>query len=525
MKKTLTTLAALAACAGTQLFAQNAKTDVVSFSLTTYAQSSVSTSPTVRNAGLWSQGPQYYKTANGKLNTTGVLQAIAIVLHGTPGYYSKFSNPQLVLVQGELTGFFGYPYVATLDDTDTTDGDNIRFAEGRNMTNNPIDGALPPGHNQPWGQFFVQGNDTKGNATLCENVSFFFAIQVQECYDCFYLNSFISDATFTFTQQKGPPCCAGSAVTKGSGTDKYYMTLQFDNTINNPYLNPTNFISVQVDDAGTLLGSVAGSTNLIPIINEDEFYANVGGIDGLYPGVIGLVERDNGVNPDGLAYTDSITSTVNQPIDHHSYDIYTLRFALNGVMQYRWNLTFINKGDPFPDFNGTGWFGSTLGVGVGTATGYGYLAKVCTLFNGSVIFNEKVIAATKCCLNEPWFSPGSGQDGGFWFGIGDNDIGGDLASGTVTNNFSGTLTGAMEDYFNTSFPGHLGDDVPVNTDLDLSLHINFNYGYDPLKQATESIYPQPAFEGTWDDVPDPNISPSDVPPPQDDGRPADGSVD
>src|SRR5271155_2618379 len=107
MKKILTTLAALSACAGTQLFAQtvNAKKDVVTFNLTTYAQSSVSTAKNQKNAGLWSDEPTFYSTATGSLKTAGILQAISYVLHGTPNYYSRFSNPQLVLVQGELGGF------------------------------------------------------------------------------------------------------------------------------------------------------------------------------------------------------------------------------------------------------------------------------------------------------------------------------------------------------------------------------------------------------------------------------------
>src|SRR3974390_2663653 len=124
MKKTLIT-AALAACVGTQLFAQNAKTDVITFSLQTFSQSSVSTAQVAKNAGLWSQGPLFYKTASGRITTADIIKDIAIVTHGNSGYYSKFSNPQLVLVQGELGGFFGYPYFATIDRTSTTDGDNI----------------------------------------------------------------------------------------------------------------------------------------------------------------------------------------------------------------------------------------------------------------------------------------------------------------------------------------------------------------------------------------------------------------
>ena len=73
------------------------------------------------------------------------------------------------------------------------------LANGRHFDVNPDDTtdlftAWPVGHHQPWGQIFVQ--DTGKSPMVCDNVTFLFAITVQECYDCFYLNSFISDATF-----------------------------------------------------------------------------------------------------------------------------------------------------------------------------------------------------------------------------------------------------------------------------------------------------------------------------------------
>jgi hypothetical protein len=514
MKKTLITAVALAACAGTQLFAQNAKQDVITFSLTRYAQVSVSTS-TAANAGNWSDGPTIYKTTSYKIATADVIQAIAEVLHGNPGYYG--SRSQLVLVQGELGGFFGYPYVNTLDSNDTTDGDNIRLATGRNMTYNPITGALPPGQNQPWGQVYVKTYNALGQVILCENVSFFFAFRVEECYDCFYLNSFISDTTFRFTQKTGPPCCAGTSLTSGKGTDKYYMTLQFDNTINNPYLNPYGSATIQAVSGSTVTDeSVAGSTNVLTV-DTDDFYAQVGGVDGLYPPVghffvTGLVERDNGVNPDGLPYSDPILTSVHTPLDAHAYDIYTMRFALNGIVTYSWNLKFINSTDPFPDFLGT------AGMPV---TGYGYVQKVCSLLSGSVTFTEGVVATTKCCLDEPWNNPGGGQDGGFWYGIGDFDIASNLGTGDpgdIENYYDSNVAGTIS-------TGHLGDEVPVNTDLDLSFHANFNYDYEPLREAINGDYPQPGFEGSWTDEADASISPSDVQTPQGDTRAADGSAD
>jgi len=102
-------------------------------------------------------------------------------------------------------------------------------------------GEYPVGHMQPWGQVYVKDpghKDSSGNP-LCENVTFFFDFEVQECYDCFYLSSFISDATFKNNNgtQSGPPCCTSSGFLTGKGTDRYYMTLDFDNTVNNSYLN------------------------------------------------------------------------------------------------------------------------------------------------------------------------------------------------------------------------------------------------------------------------------------------------
>ena len=107
MKKTLITAVALAACAGTQLFAQNAKEDVITFALTGQAQTSVSDS-TANNQGGWTlplgTAATFYKTSSYKVATADILKAIGIVLHKSAGFYS--SKAQLVLVQGELSGFF-----------------------------------------------------------------------------------------------------------------------------------------------------------------------------------------------------------------------------------------------------------------------------------------------------------------------------------------------------------------------------------------------------------------------------------
>ena len=547
----------MAICAGTQLFAVNVKEDVISFSLTRWYQVSVSTS-SANNAGTWSAPPTYYKMTSTSVNNTTILQAIAAVLHWPKtGYYS--TRAQIVLVQPEIGGFFGYPYAGEAagnvnpdlqDQASTVTGDNIRFAQGRNMTNNPITGALPPGHNQPWGQIYVKDYDTKGNVTLCENVSFFFAIQVQECYDCFYLNSFITTATFKFKGRAGPPCCAGSSVTQGSGTDKYYMTLQFDNTLNNPYLNPyygeeeTLGVTANISGYAYDYGHRAW-----PPDNWMNFYGWVGGTsdatgatpgyphntNGLFPNIIGLLEHDDGIQPDGLPYLDLIENTVVNPPDHHAWDVYTLRFALNGILTYQWVLSFLNTANTFPDF---------VQANANTpasfpCTGFGYAAKVCSLFSGTVTITEKVMATSKCCLDVPWSdvdlgggstiglisaaSP-NGQTGVYWFGIGDNDV--RVRLGTNWDN------GEIENYKDTSGENHIGDDVQVNTDMDLSLHVNFDHNYDPLVELTWHHYPQPGFEGYWDSYfgpaplygSDPSASFGEIydwQTPQEDNRPAD----
>src|ERR1019366_2593745 len=105
MRKTLITALVSGACLGTQAFAQNIKEDKLTFTLTAQGQASVSTSPSVANAGLFSQGPLYYKTVTKKMTQTDILKAIAYVLHNhNPNFYS--SQAYLVLVQGELGGWW-----------------------------------------------------------------------------------------------------------------------------------------------------------------------------------------------------------------------------------------------------------------------------------------------------------------------------------------------------------------------------------------------------------------------------------
>lgn len=384
MKRILITAFTLAACAGTQLSAQNVKEDVLTFNLTRAAQFSISDSATKNNNGLWTAPPTVYKTKSYKLNTADVLRAIGVVLYGNPNAYS--SSARLVLVQGELGGFFG---IKTPIDDNTLYTNSVieqgifnsspasstvslleaRLATGRNFEANPDDGRLAPGHDQPWGQVFVKDQQ----ATVCDNVTFFFNFDVVECYDCFFLNSFISDSKFVFTQRQGPPCCAGSSANSGSGKDKYFMYLSFDNTLTNPYLNPDSELYVG-------WGSV--------LVNK-------------YAGIEGLFEIEDGVTPDALEYDPSIFNNVANPIDQHEYDIYVMRFTLAGIVTYSWNLKLVNSTAPAPDF-------------VGNATypvyGYGYISKTCSLISGSAGFAESIKKVQNCCVDTPWYES--------WYGIG-----------------------------------------------------------------------------------------------------------
>jgi len=408
MKRILITAFTLAACAGTQLSAQNVKEDVLTFNLTRAAQKSVSDSSTKNNNGLWTAPPTVYKTGSSKLNTADILRAIGVVLYGNPNAYS--SSAKLVLVQGELGGFFGIR--TPIDDnplytnhvpvitvgTSTLDAIGMfysvpasstvslledRLATGRNFDANPEDGRLAPGHDQPWGQVFVKDL----SASVCDNVTFFFNFDVVECYDCFYLNSFISDSKFVFTQRQGPPCCAGSSANSGSGKDKYFMYLSFDNMLTNPYLNPDSYQYVGWGNS---------------LVNK-------------YAGIEGLYEIEDGVTPDSLEYDPSIFNNVANPVDQHEYDIYTMRFTIAGIVTYNWTLKLVNSTAPAPDF-------------VGNATypvyGYGYVAKTCSLITGSAGFAETIKKVQNCCVDTPWYES--------WYGIGYGMSGGDSEVNIVT---------------------------------------------------------------------------------------------
>ena len=468
-----------------QLPAQNIKEGVITFSMTEWVQTSVSAIKGVKDGGNWSAQPQYYTmSGSARLTTANILQSISYVLHGrNSGYYS--SKAQLVLSQGELGGFFnmtdpGLPesrvFMPTSTSWDigefdssgpagdydvTSVQDGALFAAlgtGRHLLPNPINGLWPAGHHQPWGQIFVKDPGKSGFSStdpLCENVTFFFAITVEECYDCFYLNSFISTATFTYKAGSitGVPCCGVPENLLGNGTDKYYMSLTFDNTANNPYLN----------------------TNSV---------AWIGYAGGSYPGVMGidyLIQNsppNEGITPDDLDYFDPIASGLTT---HRKPSPYELRFTLQGIVTYTWNLKLLNKGDTFADFVGTANY---------SAKGYGFIALACALLDGvantvgvvqnSMSIVEAIKTPNTCCQNDPWFD--------WWYGTGWNGPGpvpvqDPILAGMITTTTPAGWAGPVQDPWDT-FGLNLGFTLngfgsPINTPADLSFHTSFDQNYYP----------------------------------------------
>jgi len=240
------------------------------------------------------------------------------------------------------------------------------LAMGRHFDVNPnVTSLVPPGHHEPWGQIFVQ--DTGKSPMVCDNVTFLFAITVQECYDCFYLNSFISDATFTTKEgsQSGPPCCTSPNFLLGKGVDKYYLSLSFDNTINNSYLNPAYYTNYN-----------SGSYNY--------YYYEYVGFTGVQPSV-GIAD---GTTPDLLKYSDPIRSQLGLPSP------YETRFTLNGIVTYSWDLKMVNSSDVAADFVGTAKY---------DANGFGFIGLVCSLITGNATFAEKVVKDVGCCDDVYWY--------------------------------------------------------------------------------------------------------------------------
>jgi hypothetical protein len=414
MRKKLITALVLGACVSMQVFAQNTKQDTITFALTVQGQSSVSTSTAV-NAGYWSDIPTHYVTKTTKLTQADILRSIGWIMHGNAGYYS--SKASLMLVQGDLSGFFaidanladseaqhndyedyaydyeGDDYGDLLDgwfDTWADDSTSLSWGAdtfvvlgtGRHFLQDP--NGFPPGHMQPWGQIFVKDTanshvpGTTATTPVCENVTFFFNLTVQECYDCYYLNSFISDTVFTFKAgtSGGNPCCTTPVNLTGHGVDKYYLTLSFDNTINNHYLNW--YFTGNSDDYNWFYTGNDGW-------EADE--AIWGGAD--------IGDAPDGLTPDSYEYVDIIRSGIGK------FFPYEMRFTLNGILTYKWTLTFVNKTDSFADFVGTGTY---------AANGYGFIALTCSLITGTATFTEKVVKDVGCCDDIPWWWSGNYGD-------------------------------------------------------------------------------------------------------------------
>jgi hypothetical protein len=507
MKRTLITAVALAACAATPLFAQNVKEGVMSFGLTFTKQRSVSTS-LKDNEGRWSQVPLHYRTKSQQVNEKFLLQAIGAVLHPSGGanssspnsYYLHTLKPaQLVLVQSELGGFFnlvdslvdvatnasvlplpgGINFdtfgITSYDSTTLGGGTFAALATGRHYEPVPAgfatEGAWPPGHHQPWGQVYVKDPQRQ----TCENVTFFFEFKVTECYDCFYLSSFVSDSDFKYkaaaTVGSGPPCCGGTVPSdlSGKGVDQYYLTMTFDNTWNNPYLQTNNAAYVGY---GTLISNpYAGIEGLRP--NNPEIFPDLLNLAGgvptpasyVNPKYLGLgytyLASLDGLTPDFFTYTNVLprTDLILSRIGHDSPN--EARITLAGIVTYRWELKLINVGDVIRDFVGTATY---------DAYGNGMIGLFCGLFKGRVSVAERIVNTSKnfCCTDLPWYE--------WWYGIGwDSPTGlaGNSAARTANespvnvpvdltfhayqdedyiSSFNWPLTGVYPPYYPTGFP-------------------------------------------------------------------------
>lgn len=501
---------------GTQAFAQTVvKQDTMTFSLTGVKQSSVSTSATVPNAGNWSSGPMFYKTAAVKVTDRDIIKYIGAVLWKNANHYS--TKAKLLLVQGELSGFFNItpdlalsmpdddgialdpyfdesPGFSADGDTSTAlanslDSTTFQLANGRHWDVNPYDSRMyPVGHLQPWGQIYIQDSPTD---TVGENVTYFFAISVEECYDCFYLNSFVSTATFKTqnTAANGPPCCSGESVIVGSGKDAYYVTLSFDNTENNPYLyNDVNNPLYFGDEIGD--GSVEGLASLLIVgdgITPDAIFDtaaytvayNIAYNAAIAGGATVDDATSLGIAAGQLAgYRDPIKSGLGKP------SLYEARFTLNGVLTYTWKLGLVDKADLAPDFMGTGSY---------VANGYGFIALSCTLFNtATVTFKEQAVKVGIAVTGENWAAD--------WIGIGAEYIV-DETNGETTPYANWVANGSPIYQWGlgeVQYPFGAGYPTPINVTTSLSYHENFNHAYPAHNNNLGwAAWPTPGWVKSW----------------------------
>ena len=339
----------------------------------------------------------------------------------------------------------------------------------------------PPGHHQPWGQIFVKDYDVHGNVICCENATFFFALTVMECYDCYFLNSFISQATFKLgsNTQGGPPCCSGSSLT-GSGKDTYYLTLTFDNTMNNPYLLPfksayfRSYWHTYHNEAWIGWGQNTDPT-------DPSTYNPYAGIIGIQNGPTGSpIDGIDGLTPDWLPYSDLISSGIENPSP------YTMRFTLNGIVTYTWQLGLLNASDVVSDFFGSASY---------NATGYGFIGLRCCYLSAAsstvppVAIVETLYPVTACCFDDPWYGwkliggpPGvetfldlvaadtSGLSVACWYGPGWNQ-----AQDPWYDWFGGVIVPSLPIYIK----GYPYWGSPINVPAELSFHTSFDQVYWP----------------------------------------------
>jgi len=272
-----------------------------------------------------------WKTKKDKITEKTIISALGAVLG-----HNFTSKAQLTVEEGILGGF---------QNVDSEDGfpPGITYpqftsaAGGARVGVNQVDaGDGPiPGKYQPLGWIFVR--DIVAGVYVFVDVTPFFNVSVHECYDCFYLNSFVTDTTFKFGQVTGPPCCGSSSVTSGKGTDKYYMCFEFDNTVANPRVA-----------TGDTFGLYSAGGEWLRDLEATM-----------------LDPAEDGITP-------------NQAPIYQRFDQSVLRFRVCGIMTYKWTL----KESQF------------IGAATLPSYGYGFVKKVCSMIDGKITVAEYA-ASTK----------------------------------------------------------------------------------------------------------------------------------
>jgi len=227
----------------------------------------------------------------------------------------------------------------------------------------------------------------------------------------------------------------------GKGTDRYYLTLDFDNTVNNSYLND--------------------ATN-----DDDDFFAYAYGYVG-FRGLTPTAGVADGLTPDLLSYSDAIRSHLGFPSP------YETRFTLHGIVTYNWTLKFINNSDVAPDYIGTASY---------AANGYGFIGLVCQLITGTATFAEVAVKDVGCCDDENWWDDEENDS--------ENNGQGDY--GTLYDGWYGPGWSGWHGYFNPNYDEYnpypyynIVDGVSFNTDsTDFDLPNQHESPYNPAAALT-----------------------------------------